>query len=100
MNKIIKSGYVCEGIICESIDVDDKVFYLKKNGNEGKAIAGLILGIIGVVLSIIIMILTPTFMEEFKRQLVEQCNNGQLDQDVCEEYRKMFPSWFEFYFIH
>ena len=32
MNKIIKSGYVCEGIICESIDVDDKVFYLKKNG--------------------------------------------------------------------
>ena len=32
MNKIIKSGYVCEGVICESIDVDDKVFYLKKNG--------------------------------------------------------------------
>ena len=35
-----------------------------------------------------------------KTFLVEQCNNGQLDQDVCEEYRKMFPSWFEFYFIH
>ena len=32
MNKIIKSGYVCEGIICESIDVDNKVFYLKQNG--------------------------------------------------------------------
>lgn len=32
MNKIIKSGYVCEGVICESIDVDDKIFYLKKNG--------------------------------------------------------------------
>lgn len=91
-------GYV--SIIPGIVAVVLSSIYLKKYGNDGKAIAGLILGICGIVLSVLAIIITPMFMEEFRRQLVEGCNNGQFDDEVCETYRQLFPEWFEIFYIH
>lgn len=91
-------GYV--SIIPGIVAIVLSIIHLKKYGNDGKAIAGLILGIAGVVLSILAIIMMPSVMEEVKNQIVQGCSNGQFDDEVCEQYRELFPSWFEIFYIH
>ena len=71
------------------------IISIVRNGSNGKAIAGLVLGIIGIILSVVVFAALPTVIQEFQKQIVDGCNNGTLDSDVCEEYKEIFPDWFE-----
>lgn len=75
------------------------IYMHKHNSSDGKAIAGLILGIIGVLISITLMVTLPDLMESIKEVIVEACSDGTLDDETCSIYRDQFPEWFNWLFI-
>ena len=71
------------------------IIYVKKYPQEknGKAIAGIVLGAVALMFTIIITILLPDFIEMMKEYAYQVCQSNP-DSDECESYKSNFPQWF------
>ncbi len=98
---IISVGLLClccccpVSIITGPIAIITGIIYIVKNPTEskGKAIAGLVLGIVATVLSIILFISLPEIMESVRETALDTCFRYP-DSEECHTYKETFPFWF------